>query len=81
MIVLQLLQKFRIIIANGKRRQICRKHSIIKKFLITGAIIVDHVQTNDNLTDPSMIGVVREKVFKTQRMRLKPIKKIESPVR
>ena len=34
---------------NNKRRQIRRKHNTIRKFLTIGAIIVDHVRTDDNL--------------------------------
>ncbi|KAA0043364.1 Retrovirus-related Pol polyprotein from transposon TNT 1-94 [Cucumis melo var. makuwa] len=59
---------------NGKRRQIRPKHSIIRELLITGAVIMDYVRSDDNLADLLMKGLTREKVFKTlERMGLKPI--------
>ena len=59
---------------NGKRQQIRRKHSTIREFLTTGAVIVDYVRSDDNLVDPLMKGLAIEKIFKTsERMRLKPI--------
>ncbi|KAA0037402.1 putative Polyprotein [Cucumis melo var. makuwa] len=33
---------------NGKRRQIRRKHSTIREFLTTGAVIVDYARSNNN---------------------------------
>ncbi|KAA0032841.1 Retrovirus-related Pol polyprotein from transposon TNT 1-94 [Cucumis melo var. makuwa] len=56
-------------------RSIHRKHSTIRELLTTGAVIVDYVQSDDNLVDPLTKGLAREKVFKTsERMGLKPIK-------
>ena len=37
-------------------------HSTIREFLTTGAVIVDHVWTDDNLADPLTKGLAREKV-------------------
>ncbi|KAL0541837.1 hypothetical protein IC582_021901 [Cucumis melo] len=60
---------------NGKRRQIRRKHSTIRELLTTGVVIVDYIRSDDNLADPFMKGLAREKVFKTsERIGLKPIK-------
>lgn len=44
---------------NGKRRQICRKHSTIRGFLSTKAVRVDHVyvRTEDNIVDPLTKGL------------------------
>ena len=59
---------------NGKRRQIRRKHSTIRELPTTGAVIVDYVQSNDNLVDSLMKGLAREKVYETsERMGLRPI--------
>ncbi|KAA0066067.1 putative Polyprotein [Cucumis melo var. makuwa] len=46
---------------NGKRRQICCKHSTIRELLTTGAMIVDYVRSNDNLADLLTKGLAREK--------------------
>ncbi|BBG96840.1 NAD(P)-binding Rossmann-fold superfamily protein, partial [Prunus dulcis] len=59
---------------NGKRRQICRKHSTIREFLSNGAVRVDYVRSDENLADPLTKGLAREKVWKTTKgMGLKPL--------
>ena len=50
---------------NGKKRQIHCKRSTIREFLTICAVIVDHVQTDDNLVDPLTKGLAKEKVFRT----------------
>lgn len=48
-----------------KRRKIRRKHSITREFLTIGAVIVDHIRTDENLKNSLMKGMAREKVLKT----------------
>ena len=52
---------------NDKRRQIRRKHSTIREFLITGAEIVNYVWSDDNLTNPLTEGLARDNVLKPQK--------------
>jgi hypothetical protein len=59
---------------NGKRRHIKRKHITIRECISNGAVIVDFVRTNENLVDPLMKGLNKEKVQDTSsRMGLMPI--------
>ena len=59
---------------NGKKRQIHRKHNTVRELLSTGVVRVDHVRTDDNLADPLMKGLAREKVHNTsKRMGLLPL--------
>lgn len=60
---------------NDKKQQIHNKHKIIREFLITGAVKVNHIWINENLTNPLTKGLARKKVFKTsERIRLMHIK-------
>ncbi|KAM1925822.1 hypothetical protein ACFX13_033067 [Malus domestica] len=60
---------------NGKRRQIRRKHNTVRDYLSKGAVRVDHIRSEENLADPLMKGLAREKVWKTSKgMGLKPSK-------
>ena len=59
---------------NGKKRQIRRKHNTVRELLSIGAVRVDHVRTDDNLADPLMKGLAKEKVHNTsKRMGLLPL--------
>jgi len=61
---------------NSKSRQICRKHNTVREFLKIGAAKVDYIRTGDNLADPLMKGLAREKVWNSSKgMGLKPIEK------
>lgn len=46
---------------NDKRRQIRRKHNIIRYYISKGVVRVDHVCTDVNLEDPLTKGLAREK--------------------
>ncbi|WCJ43236.1 hypothetical protein M5689_023991 [Euphorbia peplus] len=60
---------------NEKKRQIRRKHSTIRDFLMKGAVRVDHIRTEENLADPLTKGLARDKVQKTAKnMGLMPLK-------
>ncbi|CAJ2638269.1 unnamed protein product [Trifolium pratense] len=50
---------------NGKRRQIRRKHNIVRESISKGAVRVDHVRTDENLADPLTKGLTKEKVYNT----------------
>ncbi|KAK2356483.1 hypothetical protein QL285_093812 [Trifolium repens] len=59
---------------NGKKRQIRRKHNIVREMITKGAVRVDHVRTDENLADPLTKGLSREKVQNTSiKMGLMPI--------
>lgn len=59
---------------NGKIHQIRRKHNIVIDIISKGAVRVDHVHTNKNLTYPFTKGLARDKVHNTSnRMELIPI--------
>ena len=53
---------------NGKRRQIHRKHNTVRDYIKIGAVRVDHVHNNDNLTNPLTKGLAREKVHNSSRI-------------
>ena len=58
---------------KGKSRPIRRKQSNVRSYLTSGAINVDYVKSCDNLADPLMNVLTREKVWSTSRgMELKP---------
>ena len=48
---------------NGKRQQICCKHSTVRD-LSNGVVKVDHIQSNDNLANSIAKILAREKVWK-----------------
>lgn len=50
---------------NCKRRQIRRKHNTVRYCISKGAVRVDHVRTDENLTDPLTKGLTRGKVYNT----------------
>lgn len=61
---------------NGKRRQIRRKHGSMRECVSKRAVRVDHVRTDENLANPLMRGLAREKVHNTsKKMRLVLIEK------
>ncbi|KAF1876485.1 hypothetical protein Lal_00021199 [Lupinus albus] len=53
---------------NDKKRQIHRKHSTIKEFFSTGAVRVNHLRTENNLTNPLTKGLAREKTHNTSKL-------------
>jgi len=42
---------------NGKSRHIYRKHNIIKYFLSNEIILIDHVKSKENISDPPTKGL------------------------
>ena len=59
---------------NGKSKHIGLKHAYVHQLIKDGVIVVDFVQTSENLVDPLTKGLTRELVLKTSRgIRLKPI--------
>ena len=64
---------------NGKSRHIGLRHAYVYQLIKDGVIIVDFVQSNENLADPLTKGLARDLVLKTSRgMGLKPISMITS---
>ncbi|KAF3681871.1 putative phosphoserine aminotransferase, chloroplastic-like [Capsicum annuum] len=58
---------------NGKSHHIRRRHNTIKELLSSGIVIVDYVNSKDNISDPFTKGLSREGVERTSRgMGLRP---------
>lgn len=59
---------------NGKSRHIQRRHSSIKQLISTGIIIIDFIQSKDNIANPLTKGLARKLVDKASKgMDMKPI--------
>ena len=52
---------------TGKSRYIGLKHAHVHQLIKDGAIIVNYVQTNENLADPLTKGLARDLVLRTSR--------------
>jgi len=64
---------------NGKSRHISLRHAYVHQLIKDEVIIVDFVQTSENLANPSPKGLARDLMLKTSRgMGLKPISIITS---
>ena len=59
---------------NGKSRPIRREHSIVRSYLSSDIISMDHIKSNDNLADPFTKALAKDRVWNTwRRMGLKSI--------
>ena len=52
---------------NSKRRQIRRKHNIVRDCISNGDIRVDHISIRENLANPLTKGLAREKFYNTSK--------------
>ncbi|KAF3639018.1 putative aspartyl aminopeptidase-like, partial [Capsicum annuum] len=60
-------------IYNDKSRHIRQRHNTIRELLSSGIITVDYVKSNNNVSDPLIKGLSRERVENTSKgMGLKP---------
>ena len=58
---------------NGKSHQIIWRHNTVRELLSSGIIIIDYMNSKDNMPDPLTKGQTREGVERTSKeMGLRP---------
>jgi len=52
---------------NGKKRHLSLKHQSLRGLLKQGVVIIDYVESKNNLADPLTKGLARDMIAKTSK--------------